>query len=965
MKDTTMTRNGALMRLVKRIRGKRPVAYAAPAASDNETGSPEEKAALRRTSSRPFSASFRSCGLFGRLKTNVRELAGYPGFRHGDVKHFDRLASILPIADIDGEGLATLTGSTPDVSEGIGFVLEIRPQTGATDAIQNELIGITSNCPAGTVVTMTVYASPMIEGLLEWMAPSREDLLAMAARVPMRPVKKSTAEMLFGLSDAMRAHLRELARGDAAPTQSVLPRHFRAWLTCIVPAADPHDAALRKEVLNIREGMMATLSANALLAGAWDGDTLVGTLAELLAPHRARTGSLLHPLFNPFSPVNEQVTLPDTEVTILKHGIRFATTLAASEKGTTWENAPEDTGRAKPDDALTPHATERYPADCPPVVATSHVLTTYPNPWHLISASLLAGSPERGGAQILSPFLLTSVVKVLDRQGERLNAEAHRMRALQMMHTPLTNFSPYYPNKARNWRIAEESFKSEGGIALVGHFLTTFTKPEHSALINQTAAGIARQLGGDWHALTGLHTLGLMAGLPLTCGPLLLKDMQKTGIVERRTAATATAGAPIVLDWQGTGVRADRSRPTPLVTLIGRRGEIMPVDPFANPNGGYSIGIVGSPGSGKSVLMNEMVTAALLRGGIVWVIDIGHSYRKICDFLDGEYLTFSETDIWDLNPLQLLKPDSVERLDDVVSVINALLTPGALLGAYERSVLIQVINEAVNRAAALGRSATLADLYALLAPFAAEDIRARDLRSLLQPYLTAYAKWFDGRGKPLTFANRFTVLELEGLSGHPALRQAVLMMLMLIIEETMECDRTTIKMIFIDEAWDLMGNAATAGFIESGFRRARKHKASFVVATQNLADFWHSPTAHAAWSCADTRFFLRQDADIVAALMAQKQFVASDGLLEMIRSLTTVAGEYAEMLVETGDQPPAIGRLTLDRLSQLLFSSNPSEVSAINAWRAAGCDILSAVRHVAAGDTAPATAADERLSEAA
>lgn len=100
--------------------------------------------------------------------------------------------------------------------------------------------------------------------------------------------------------------------------------------------------------------------------------------------------------------------------------------------------------------------------------------------------------------------------------------------------------------------------------------------------------------------------------------------------------------------------------------------------------------------------------------------------------------------------------------------------------------------------------------------------------------------------------------------------------------------------------------------------------------------------------------FLRQDTGQVATLMTRGDFVADEGFLATLKSLTTVAGQYSEILVQTGDCPPAVGRLTIDRLSQLLFSSNPAEVTAIQAWREAGADILTALQNVAAGRFAPA-----------
>jgi hypothetical protein len=67
--------------------------------------------------------------------------------------------------------------------------------------------------------------------------------------------------------------------------------------------------------------MMATLASTALLQGPWGPEMLVATLSELLAPPRARTGELLRATYSPFSSVNDQVVLPDTEITVKKEGI--------------------------------------------------------------------------------------------------------------------------------------------------------------------------------------------------------------------------------------------------------------------------------------------------------------------------------------------------------------------------------------------------------------------------------------------------------------------------------------------------------------------------------------------------------------------------------------------------------------------------------------------------------------------
>ena len=179
------------------------------------------------------------------------------------------------------------------------------------------------------------------------------------------------------------------------------------------------------------------------------------------------------------------------------------------------------------------------------------------------------------------------------------------------------------------------------------------------------------------------------------------------------------------------------------------------------------------------------------------------------------------------------------------------------------------------------------------------------------------------------------------------------MTLMLWIEKTMSLDRRTVKLVLIDEAWDLMGSGHSGKFIASGFRRARKHKGGFVVATQSLADFFKSETAEAAWSCADTRIYLRQDAECLSSLEAKGHLATDPWFRAALPSLTTVRGAWSEMIVKVGDAPPAIGRLVLDRFMQVLYSSLPAEVSAVNAWREAGATMAASVSAVANGAFEP------------
>lgn len=851
------------------------------------------------------------------VTSNLKTEPGTPGLAHGDTVMVDRLSAFLPWEAADDDGFFILRGSRPDEAEGLGFTIEIMPQTGVTEDMQRSLLGLTSGLPPGATLSVTAYASPAVEGLAEAMLPPepRPD--------PFPPLSGNARRLLCESAKNRAAAVCRGARVQMTPAAPVVVRHWRVWLSVVLPGADPTNRELREQAETARRSIRAVLEQSALYQGDWNAQILVGTAAEILNPQAVRAMSFVRPSANPFEAPSAQVMLPDTEVTVERHRIRF-------ESAESRETAAS-------------------------VSAVGLSVETYPERgWSLAEASGLLGETGRGGAQIPCPFLFTMILSLLDSASERVKAEGHRMRALQMSQTPLSQLSPFYHEKVRQWGTAVKSFQNEGGLACVTHQLLLLVPAGEEAEAVNAAQTIARKVGAELRRTTCLHGLSLLAALPMAAGPLLAADLRRCGRLERRTLATGLFGAPIMTEWQGNGPRDDRTERTPLLTLLGRRGQVFHVDPFSNVNGSYSATIVGKPGSGKSVVMNMLAVNVLAQGGLVFVIDVGRSYEKTAKLLDGEFLIFDAENVWDLNPFMLLGllagEDREEGIESIVAILGELLSPGAPLPDLQRSVLISAVADAGITAAKEGRTATLSDLDAALERFARTDRRLDDLRLQLAPYLTGpLSKWFDGSGRPVDFRSRLTVLELEGLSAHPALRQAVLMTLMLFIERTMAQDRSTVKLVLIDEAWDLMGSGHSGKFIASGFRRARKHKGGFVVATQSLADFFMSETAEAAWQCADTRITLRQDPETLAAVEAAGKFVADDWFRAALPSLTTVRGAWSEMIVRVGDAPPAVGRLVLDRFTQVLFSSLPAEFTAVNAWRAAGADMATAVSAVADG----------------
>lgn len=297
------------------------------------------------------------------------------------------------------------------------------------------------------------------------------------ARVPdgFPPLSPEAEGIIDTATNWAAENLVKGAVEQLTPQAPVYPRHWRVWLTVVVPTTKPDDEEVREKVLTARRAISAVLEQAGLFMGVWDADVLVGTASEILNPQLMRSGDFVRPSANPFEPPSVQVMKADTEVTVEKHRIRFETL-------------------------------DRKSA----VHAVGLGVEHYGGHISLALTSQMLGELGRGGHQIPCPFLFTSIIAVLDSASERVKAEGHRMRALQMSHTPVSQISPWYPEKARQWTIAVNSFQTEGGIARVAHQYLLLAPAGLEAEAVHAAQSIARKAGMDVRRTTCLHAQALM-----------------------------------------------------------------------------------------------------------------------------------------------------------------------------------------------------------------------------------------------------------------------------------------------------------------------------------------------------------------------------------------------------------------------------------------------------------------------
>ena len=243
--------------------------------------------------------------------------------------------------------------------------------------------------------------------------------------------------------------------------------------------------------------------------------------------------------------------------------------------------------------------------------------------------------------------------------GERAYLKA--ARATQQAGTGLARYLPGLPEKARDWQSVTERLKD--GERLVRACYTAAVYAPLGAIDEAEQAVRAIYHGQGWRVAAERYVQlpAWLAGLPMVAAGGLAEDLERMGRMRTLLTASAVNLAPVHGEWRGQGLlKADNP---PALLLIGRRGQPAGWSPFANDAGNYNVAVTGKSGSGKSVLMQELVAGIVGAGGEAVVIDDGRSFQHAAEALGGSFIAFGK-DAARLNPFAMIDAETAARDGD-------------------------------------------------------------------------------------------------------------------------------------------------------------------------------------------------------------------------------------------------------------------------------------------------------------
>jgi len=272
--------------------------------------------------------------------------------------------------------------------------------------------------------------------------------------------------------------------------------------------------------------------------------------------------------------------------------------------------------------------------------------------------------------------------------------------------------------------------------------------------------------------------------------------------------------------------------------------------------------ILGPSGSGKSFFTNHMVRSYYEQGTHIVIVDVGHSYRGLCDMVAGYYFTYDEKNPIRFNPFYISEGDNLdtEKKESIKTLLLALWKKDN--ETFNRSEYVALSNSLQLYYEKLEMNKELfpcfdgyydflkADFVAILErdKVKEKDFDVTNFLYVLRPYYKGgeFDYLLNATENLELMKERFIVFELDNIKDHPILFPVVTIIIMEVFISKMRKLKGIRKMILIEEAWKAIAKEGMAEYIKYLFKTVRKFYGEAIVVTQEVEDIISSPVVKQA-----------------------------------------------------------------------------------------------------------------------
>lgn len=301
--------------------------------------------------------------------------------------------------------------------------------------------------------------------------------------------------------------------------------------------------------------------------------------------------------------------------------------------------------------------------------------------------------------------------------------------------------------------------------------------------------------------------------------------------------------------------------------------------------------ILGKSGGGKSFMVKLETLRLLMMDIDVIIIDPENEYKKTCDSVEGEYVEFSASSQYKINPFELHAenpdPDELSNkildLHSLMRVIMGELTPSqdALL---DRSLVMTYREKGITQdpETLKNQPPLLEDLFKIFTGM--ETPEGKEMADRLEKFVTGSASGIFNHQSNFNINNRFTVFGIRDLEEN--LRPVAMYIILDYIWNRVRKEKKK-RVLIVDEAWYLIKQKDSGAYLHSFAKRARKYQLGLTTITQDVEDFLSTNEGKAIITNSSLQIILKQSTAAIDKITetfyltgGEKHFLLSAGIGE-------------------------------------------------------------------------------------
>lgn len=362
--------------------------------------------------------------------------------------------------------------------------------------------------------------------------------------------------------------------------------------------------------------------------------------------------------------------------------------------------------------------------------------------------------------------------------------------------------------------------------------------------------------------------------------------------------------------------------------------------------------VLGPSGSGKSFFTNHMVRSYYEQGSHIVLVDVGHSYKGLCDMVNGYYFTYDEKNPIRFNPFYIGEGDSLdtEKKESIKTLLLALWKKDD--ETFNRSEYVALSNALQLYFEKLDKDESIYPCFNTFYEFLKQefvtvlqgdnvkdkDFDVNNFLYVLRPYYSGgeFDYLLNATENLDLLKERFIVFELDNIKDHPILFPVVTIIIMEVFISKMRKLKGIRKMILIEEAWKAIAKEGMSEYIKYLFKTVRKFFGEAIVVTQEVEDIISSPVVkQAIINNSDCKILLDQSKYQNKFDQIQELLGLTDkekALVLSVNKANDPSKKYKEVFISLGGMLSKVYRTEVSLEEYLAYTTEQSEKVKMNAY---------------------------------